>query len=258
MDIAEFNRKAWDRAVGLKNRLTIPVTSDEIARARAGEWTVFTTPRRPVPRDWFGDLKEADVLALASGGGKQGPILAAAGAIVTVFDISPLQLEQDRMVALRDQLEITTVQGDMTNLEQFSSESFDLILLPCSNNHVEDLRPLWREAFRVLRSGGILISGFCHPIMFAIDEKLERSGIAQIKHKVPYSDTASRTDAEKAQMLEAGIAFQFGHTLEDQIGGQLRAGFVITDYYDDCAFEGDLLSTFLPPLGATRAQKVSR
>ena len=39
-----------------------------------------------MPADWFGDLAGAPVLCLASGGGQQGPLLAAAGARVTVFD----------------------------------------------------------------------------------------------------------------------------------------------------------------------------
>jgi hypothetical protein len=54
-------------------------------------------------------LAGIEVLCLASGGGQQGPILAAAGAKVTVFDNSANQLVQDRLVADRDGLTIETV-----------------------------------------------------------------------------------------------------------------------------------------------------
>ena len=75
--------------------------------------------------------KRQDVLCLASGGGQQGPILAAAGANVTVFDNSPAQLRQDELVARREGLSIRTVQGDMRDLSAFADGSFDLIFHPC-------------------------------------------------------------------------------------------------------------------------------
>ena len=90
----------------------------------------------------------------------QGPILAAAGADVTVFDNSPLMLATDRSVAARDSLQIRTVEGDMADLSQFSDSSFDLIVHPVSNTFVPDVRPVWKEAFRVLRQDGALLSGF--------------------------------------------------------------------------------------------------
>ena len=69
-----------------------------------------------MPVDWLGDVKGKRILCLASGGGQQGPILAAAGARVTVFDNSPAQFEKDRIVAERDGLQIVTELGDMRDL----------------------------------------------------------------------------------------------------------------------------------------------
>src|SRR5487761_2529110 len=94
MDIVAHNSAAWDRQVETGNIWTIPATPEAIAAARRGEWSVLLTETRPVPREWFPDLAGRDVLCLASGGGQQGPILAAAfaGARVTVFDNSPRQL----------------------------------------------------------------------------------------------------------------------------------------------------------------------
>src|SRR4051794_6405376 len=152
-DILLYNRRAWDRQVERSNPWTVPVTVEEVARARIGDWRIVLTPTKPVPADWFPSLVGLDVLCLASGGGQQGPILAAVGASVTVFDNSPAQLAQDRLVADREGLTIETVQGDMADLSVFPDSRFDLIIHPVSNVFVPDVKPVWREAFRVLRPG---------------------------------------------------------------------------------------------------------
>ena len=91
-DVLGYNRRAWDRQVERGNRWTVPVGPEEIARARLGDWRIVLTPTKAVPADWFPPLSDLDVLCLASGGGQQGPVLAAAGANVAVFDNSPNQL----------------------------------------------------------------------------------------------------------------------------------------------------------------------
>lgn len=97
--VLDLNRAAWERYKD--GRWSTPVSPEQIAAARRGEWEAYLIESKPVPRDWFPALRGADVLALAAGGGQQGPILAAAGAKVTVLDASPAQLAQDRLVAER-------------------------------------------------------------------------------------------------------------------------------------------------------------
>ncbi len=92
-----------------------------------------------VAPDWLGDVVGKRILCLAGGGGQQGPILAAAGARVVVFDASTGQLAQDRAVADREELEIATVQGDMADLSMFDEEQFDVILNPVSTLFVPEL-----------------------------------------------------------------------------------------------------------------------
>ena len=105
MDIRAYNRNAWNRYVdGGESLWTQPVSPEIIARARKGDFSIVLTEQKPVPCEWFPPLNGLDTLCLASGGGQQGPVLAAAGSNVTVFDNSPRQLDQDRFVAEREGL----------------------------------------------------------------------------------------------------------------------------------------------------------
>src|SRR5690242_20900417 len=145
-DPVAHNRAAWDREVANDNEWTRPVGPDVIARARAGDWSIVLIAYEPTPRDWFpAELDGAAVHCLASGGGQQGPVLAAAGADVTVFDNSPAQLARDDEVAAREGLAIRTVLGDMRDLGAFPDDSFDVIVKPTSNEVCPELAPLWRE-----------------------------------------------------------------------------------------------------------------
>ena len=256
MDIRAYNRNAWDKEVERGNRWTIPVTSEEVAAARKGDWSLLLTPTIPVPRSWFPpDLHGIDLLCLASEGGQQGPILAAAGANVTVLDNSPAQLERDRQVAARDALRLLTVEGDMADLHMFQDKSFDLIFHPVSNLFVPDVLPVWREAYRVLRHGGILLAGISNPVMYIFDTfKLGKREL-EVKHNLPYSDLDSLNEAERQQWIDQDLPLEFSHTLEEQIGGQLQAGFVLTGFYEDVDPE-NVLCQYTPLFISMRAVKL--
>ena len=253
-DILTYNRRAWDRQVERGNPWTVPVTAEEVARARNGDWRIVLTPTKPVPADWFPPLLGLDVLCLASGGGQQGPILAAAGANVTVFDNSPSQLAQDRMVADREALTIETHQGDMADLSVFPDESFDLIVHPVSNVFVPDVKPVWREAFRVLKPGGSLLAGFMNPVHYLFDFFAMEAGELRVAHRIPYSDVGSLSDLERAKLAEQDAPLEFGHTLDDQIGGQLAAGFMLIGFYEDIDPD-TILGKHIPSYIATRVVK---
>jgi SAM-dependent methyltransferase len=253
-DVVSYNRSAWDRQVERGNPWTIPVSPEVIARARKGDWQIVLTPTRPVPTAWFGPLRGSDVLCLASGGGQQGPILAAAGANVTVFDNSPRQLAQDRMVADREGLAVATRQGDMADLSEFADRSFDLIVHPVSNVFVPDVKPVWREAYRILRPGGSLLSGFMNPLHYLFDFFALEAGELRVAHRIPYSDVGSLTDDDRAKLAAHDAPLEFGHTLDDQIGGQLSAGFVLTGFFED-ADPDTVLGKHIPSYIATRARK---
>ncbi|WP_406701207.1 class I SAM-dependent methyltransferase [Singulisphaera sp. Ch08] len=253
-EILDYNRQAWDRQVERGNCWTVPVGPEVIDRARRGDWSVVLTPSKPIPADWFPPLAGLEVLCLASGGGQQGPILSAAGARVTVFDNSPKQLAQDRLVAEREGLALETVQGDMADLSPFADARFDLIFHPCSNTFAPDVRPVWREAYRVLRPGGSLLAGFTNPVAYLFDEAASERGELRVAYTIPYSDLTSLTEEERRRLAERDEPLAFGHTLDDQIGGQLAAGFVLTGFYEDID-PGSVLGDHIPSYIATRASK---
>lgn len=255
MDVRSYNRDAWNREVeGGESRWTQPVSAEIIAQARQGEFSILLTENIPVPRRWFPPLEGANVLCLASGGGQQGPVLAAAGARVTVFDNSPAQLKQDQLVAERESLSIRTVEGDAADLSMFANEAFDLVFNPCSTVFMPDVRAVWKECGRVLRRGGILMTGSMNPVHYIFDLYKADDGILEVAHSIPYSDLTSLSREDLEEHVEKGLPVEFGHSLTDLLGGQCAAGFVITDMYEDYMIDSPL-QKFHPSYIATRAVK---
>ena len=252
-DIRAFNREAWNRQVESgKNPWTVPVSPEIITRARAGDWSVLLTENIPVPREWFPPMQGLRVLGLACGGGQQGPIFAAAGAEVTIFDNSPAQLARDREVAEREGLNLRTVEGDMRDLSAFADESFDLVFHPVSNLFIHEILPVWREAARVLRKGGTLLAGFMQPVMYIFDfEELDKGNFI-VRHKIPYSDI--EVYGEEKLRAEDRPA-EFGHSLSDQLAGKTGAGLAIVGLYEG-RHTGVVLSPYIPTYMATRAVKL--
>ncbi|MEP6901098.1 MAG: class I SAM-dependent methyltransferase [Actinomycetota bacterium] len=257
MNILEHNSASWDKLADKNIEWSVPVSSEEIERARNGEWEIILTPIKSVPRVWFGDVRGKDVLCLASGGGQQVPILAAAGANVISFDASAKQLEKDKFVAERDNLDIKTEKGDAANLSRFADESFDLIFHPCSNCFMAELVPIWRECFRVLRRGGALLAGFNNPIVYIFDVQAEdNEGVLRVTNRLPYADAESLSKTERAEKIAKNEPFEFSHTLDEQIGGQIAAGFLIAGFYEDWwTDKARLLNKYAPTFIATKAIK---
>jgi SAM-dependent methyltransferase len=253
-DVRDYNRELWNRLVDQGNRWTIPVSAEEVAAARQGNWDIVLTAQKPVPKEWFPNLDGCRVLCLASGGGQQAPILAAAGAEVAVLDGSTRQLDQDRFVAQRDALSIQIIEGDMADLSMFGGGSFDLVFHPVSNFCVPDVLPIWHESFRVLRKGGVLLVGIVSPFTYLFDQDLWDEGIFHVKYAIPHSDAANLSQEDRDRFVKEGFLFEHSHTLTDQIGGQLAAGFVLTSLYED-GDDNEPLSKYMPLFIATRAVK---
>lgn len=225
------------------------ISHEEFLAARNGSFRLLLTPTKAVPAGWLGEVRGKKVLALASGGGQQGPVFAALGADTTVLDLTPAQLEKDALVARRENIRINLVEADMTQPLPFEDGSFDLIFHPVSNVYVETVAGIWRECFRVLRKGGRLLSGLDNGTNFivAIDDE------SRITTPLPYNPLKNPGQLEEA--LASGQGVQFSHGMEENIQGQIDAGFVLKGIYTDTNGEGYLHELNIPTFYATFSEK---
>ena len=207
----------------------IPVSKEVCDKARKGEWQVLLTPDTAVPHEWFPPFAGAKLLGLASGGGQQMPIFSILGADCTVMDLSDKQLDSERMVAEREGYPINIVKADMTEPFPFEDESFDIIFHPVANVYIEDVHHVWRECYRILKPGGILLSGLCNGLSYAFDDY---DNPLTVSDKLPYNPLKN-PEQMAALIKNDEDSIQFSHSFNDQIGGQLKAGFVITAAYED-------------------------
>ena len=225
-----------------------PITHEVYTKATQGQWGVYLTPTKVVPHEWFGNLNEKKVLGLASGGGQQMPIFAALGADCTVLDYSEEQCNSEKLVAQREGYRIEILQADMTKPLPFPDESFDLIFHPVSNCYVEEVEPIFRECYRILKKGGIFLGGYDLGINYLFDE-----GETEVKYALPFNPLKDPVLYDLSMKNDWGI--QFSHTLEEQIGGQLKAGFTLTSLYEDTNGSGRLHELNVPSFIATRCVK---
>lgn len=245
----DINAETIDRWIEEGWTWGVPISHKTFLDAGQGNWDVQLTPTKMVPHDWFPDLKGKKVLGLASGGGQQMPIFAALGAECTVLDYSLKQLESERTVAEREGYDIEIIRADMTKRLPFEDGTFDLIFHPVSNCYVEEVKPIWKECYRILKKKGILLSGTDFYINYIVDD--DETSI--INH-LPFNPLKN---PEQMKQLEAGDnGVQFSHTLEEQINGQLEAGFVLTALYEDTNGEGRLHELNIPTFLAMRSVKL--
>jgi SAM-dependent methyltransferase len=248
LNYQDINSKTIDGWVEGGWEWGVPVSHGEFVKAKQGDWRMLLTPSTPVPKEWYPELKGAKVLGLASGGGQQMPIFAALGAECTVLDYSEKQLESERMVAAREGYRISVVCADMTKPLPFADSSFDLIFHPVSNCYIQDVHPVWRECFRILKPGGRLMAGLDNGMQYLFDGDEPR-----ITNSLPFNPLKDKALYEKA--LRDGDGIQFSHTLDEQIRGQLQVGLRLIDLYEDYATEGVCRQFNVPAFWVTYAVK---
>ena len=248
MNYQDINAQTIDRWIEEGWEWGIPIDHETYLQAENGRWDVLLTPTKFVPHAWFGDLRGKKVLGLASGGGQQMPIFAALGADCTVLDYSERQLASEAMVAKREGYDIRIVRADMTKPLPFENEEFDLIFHPVSNCYVEELDPIWKECFRVLKKGGRLLVGFDNGLNFLVNENT-----LQLENPLPFNPLKMPKEKMEA-MIQNGEGVQFSHSLEEEIGGQLRAGFTLKALYEDRDRTGSL-KDYAPQYAATLSEK---
>ena len=248
MRYQEENAETIDRWVAQGWEWGRPISHQVFEAAKNGVWDVYLTPTRPVPHRWLGDLRGKRILGLASGGGQQMPVFTALGAECTVLDYSARQIESEEAVAKREGYFIRTIRADMTLPLPFEDGEFDLIFHPVSNCYIRDVRPVWRECFRVLKNGGFLLSGTDHYVNYIVDSEEK-----EIVNSLPFDPLKNPEQMALLKAEDAGV--QFSHTLEEQIGGQLDAGFTLLELYEDFNSEGRLHDMHIPTFLAMRSRK---
>lgn len=223
------NRAAWDRLAKKQDRLAKPARDVD-----------FANPLASVDGPgWLGgDIRGQRVLCLAAGGGRQGPIYAAAGAVVTVVDLSPAMLELDRKVAAERNIELKTVEASMDNLGTLRDESFDIVIHPVSTCYVPDIRPVYAEVARVLVANGIYISQHKQPTSLQADVEAE-SGHFRIQHG--YYDKSALPPTSKPNLIREEGTLEYVHRWEELLGAMCRAGLMIEDLTEPMHAKPDAL-----------------
>lgn len=230
----DLNKDRWNMVARKKgNPYTIPISHEELQLGREKPIEASLTVGKKVPVEWFDKAKGNKLLGLACGGGQQGPIFATKGFDTTIMDYSEEQLKSDRLVAEREGLSIKTIKADMTKNFPFEDETFDIIFCPVSNTYIEDLENMWRESYRVLKKGGLLMVGYMNPWVYMYDsdsvwDKPDDELI--LKYSLPFN--SRKLEEEGLIIIDPEYGYEFSHTLETQIGGQLKAGFAMIDFYE--------------------------
>lgn len=248
MNYTEINANTIDRWVEEGWEWGRPVSHEEYENAKNGNWDIVLTPTKYVPKGWFPELSGKHILGLASGGGQQMPIFSALGAECTVMDISEKQLESERLVAEREHYSIQIVRADMTEPFPFEDGVFDMIFHPVANCYIKDVLHVWRECARVLKPGGLLMAGLDNGFNFLFEDDE-----TVITGTLPYDPLENPAQMESLMKGDYGV--QFSHSIEEQIAGQLRAGFELLDVYEDTNSEGFLKEHGVPTFWATLARK---
>ncbi|MDA7975203.1 MAG: class I SAM-dependent methyltransferase [Pirellulales bacterium] len=253
------NAAAWDRLAKAHDALASPACDE-----------AFTDPRNwlgtggPADRPWLpSSLRGLEVLCLAAGGGKHGPIYAAAGASVTVVDLSASMLDLDRQVARERKLHLELIQSSMDELTMLKNDYFDLVIHPVSSCYLPTLKQVFSEIVRVCRPGGLYMSQ--HKSPRSLQSSLQPNLNGRYELLFPECQSADNSGAlppaPPSRLREAGTD-EFVHSLTDILGGICRAGFSIEDFFepnegDQEAVRGSFThrAAFLPPYIRILARK---
>jgi SAM-dependent methyltransferase len=220
------NRRAWDDLVARQQCFTRPARDED-----------FVDPLAKVdPLEWLGgDIRGKTLLCLAAGGGKHGPLYAAAGAIVTVVDLSPAMLQLDRQVAAERRIELATVEASMDDMPMLAAASFDIVIHPVSTCYVPRVEPVYREIARVTRAGGLYISQHKSPVSLQANVTPGPRGYELAE---PYYRTGPLPPVAGSPHREEGT-LEYLHRWEELLGLMCRAGFVIEDLVEPLHAKAD-------------------
>jgi SAM-dependent methyltransferase len=248
--VLDHNARAWDRLAEGKAALARPAADEAFGDPRT--WLGSGGSIGAAGRSWLPErLDGLAVLCLAAGGGKHGPLYAAAGAKVTVLDISPAMLDLDRQVARERKIDLEILQGSMDDLSMLREGGFDLVIHPVSTCYLPDVTPVFREVARVTKSGGLYVSQHKSPTSLQASLEPIASGRYELVH--PQAGGEPLPPEQPSRLRETGTQ-EFVHSLSALLGGICAAGFTIEDVCEPNHAQPDALTgtfahraAFIPP-----------
>jgi len=227
-DLARHNRARWEALARAGCRFTRPMF----------DLTPHTAHELVDPGNMMGQIAGRDVLCLAGGGGQQSAAFALLGAHVTVLDLSQTQLDRDRQAAEHYGLSVRTMQGDMRDLSAFGNGSFDVIYHAHSLNFIPDPMPVFEQAARVLRQGGLYRISYTNPFTHSLwNDAWNGSGYSlediYRDGEVLYEDAGwdFNNAAGDRQVVEGPREFR--HTLSKVVNGLIGHGFSLLGLWED-------------------------
>ncbi len=224
--VIAHNARAWDQLADRSVPLALPAADEAFGDPRS--WLGGGGPNGGRP--WLpASLAGLEVLCLAAGGGKHGPLYAAAGAKVTVVDLSPAMLELDRQVARERGIDLDIVQGSMDDLGVFEAARFDIVIHPVSTCYLPDVSAVFAAVARVTRPGGRYVSQHKSPVSLQASLTTNGAGRYEVLHAASRREPLPQEPPSR--LREAGTQ-EFIQSLSDILGGICRAGFVIEDVHE--------------------------
>lgn len=253
-DYLRTNRQVYNAMAAGGDPLCRPATEDELADPLA---TVDAA-------GWLGaSIAGAHLLCLAAGGGRQSSLYAAAGAKVTVVDLSASMLELDRQVAAQRGHSIRLFEASMENLSMLRDAEFDIVIQPVSTCYVPRVAPVFAEVARVTRPGGVYVSQHKQPtsLQAALEPSPQGYPVVHSYYRnMPIPAAEPRTAA--ARRLRESGAVEYLHRWEELLGGICRAGFVIEDLSEPFHAKADAprgsfaeRAKFVPPYVRIKARR---
>jgi len=252
MAARDHNRRAWDQLARAGKRFTRAASDEEFHQPLALlDGSGWLSP----------SLQGKKLLCLAAGGGRHAPLYAAAGADVTVIDISGAQLELDREVAAERKLDLRAIEASMDDMPMLTDAEFDIVVHPVSTCYVSDITAVFREIARVSCQGGLYISQHKQPASLQADVQPSAAGYELVE---PYDHIGPLPPISGSPHREEGT-LEFLHRWESLVGGMCRAGFVIEDlmepgHGDPAAPLGSFRhrSRYVAPYVRIKARRVGR
>lgn len=246
----EHNRRAWDERARQGKSHTRPAPDKAFDNLAS-----VTNPCGWLPEGVAGKR----LLCLAAGGARHGVLYAAAGARVTVVDLSPAMLALDRQQAEQRGIAVTVVEASMDDLTALAEASFDIVIQPVSTCYVPDVRAVYREVARVLTPGGLYISQHKQPASLQAEATPAVHGYVV---NTPYYHAGPLAPlVRECEHREAGT-IEYLHRWTELLGGLCHHGFVIEDvtepHHENAqAAPGSFAhrSWFIPPYVAIKARR---